>query len=103
EVGADEGEVVPLVEVAEPQDAVLTLLVPQSGAEGVERVGGVCDQSAFAQDLRHLPDAAYLRVIGVDVEVPCHGLTLVRCARGFSSDRKSTRLNSSHVSISYAV
>src|SRR5699024_9754478 len=90
EVGADEGEVVPLVEVAEPQDAVLTLLVAQRGAEGVERVGGVCDQSACAQDLRQLPDAAYLRFIGVDVEVPCHGLTLVRCARGFSPNGPRT-------------
>src|SRR5439155_17673641 len=37
------------------------------------------------------------------VGAPLHLLRRTRCAAPSSSDRKSTRLNSSHVAISYAV
>src|SRR2546422_10304960 len=40
---------------------------------------------------------------GVASNAPAHGVSGTRCSRCMLSDRKSTRLNSSHGYISYAV
>src|SRR5699024_9260358 len=78
EVGTDEGEVVALVEAAQPQDALLAVLVPQRRPERIHRVGGIGDQTPLSHDLGSRSNAAYLWIDRMDVEVACHGPTLAR-------------------------
>ena len=78
EVPAHEREVVPLVELPDPQDAVLALLVAQRAPQGEAGVGRVGDQPAVADDLHRLVDGPRLGVDGVHVEVPGHGRTVCR-------------------------
>src|SRR5690349_21904964 len=56
------------------------------------------DEACAALEL-HRPDIIFL-----DIQMPgMTGLDVAKNANGLSQDRKSTRLNSSHVEISYAV
>jgi hypothetical protein len=66
--------VVPVVEAADPQDAVAAVAVADPAAEGVARVGGVGDQRVVvAQGGDYLVEQPRLRVVGVDVEEARHG------------------------------
>src|SRR5690625_5468111 len=62
-------------------------------------------RTEVAQELRaRLEDIGEVRPErAVNAEVPGVGETVVARVRGVEPDRKSTRLNSSHVAISYAV
>src|SRR5699024_11941139 len=65
--------------------------------------GGAADQSDPAPDLQLIPEATLQATTATNtgsITDDRFGLNLSRLAEG---DRKSTRLNSSHVSISYAV
>ena len=67
EVLADQREVVPLVQPADPQDPVAALAVADPRAERVARVGGIGDQGVVAQrvgDLLQQPGLGVVRVEG---------------------------------------
>src|SRR5437870_10517915 len=57
----------------------------------------------LAQVHRHADDANLLRHRGEETSSPCHSEPALWSPRRPEGDRKSTRLNSSHVAISYAV
>src|SRR5690349_17090701 len=71
---------------------------PATSADVAAAIGDGCTTMGAAQALRGLEAAGLVRgVLGADVT---RG---IRDGQGWSVDRKSTRLNSSHVEISYAV
>src|SRR5207253_8795789 len=74
-------------------------------AERVARVGRIRDQAAAAQHVARAAHEPQLRVGGMDGKELRHQVrrnaSISRATA--SGDRKSTRLNSSHVAISYAV
>ena len=74
EVAAHQGEVMPVVEAADPQDPVPTLAVADPAAERVPGVGRVGDQRVVvAQRRDDLLQQPGLRVVRVDVEEAGHG------------------------------
>src|SRR5437870_657881 len=81
-----------------PRLQVPRLWTEQSGAFSIERPDG--DRWSFRGDARG-PDGERLPLLARAPEAGAQ--LIVQNADGVSSDRKSTRLNSSHVAISYAV
>src|SRR5690242_20988507 len=65
---------------------------------GLERAGEVGHRVLAA--IAHL---LHRRLVDVGCEARCIDLNVAAACLGQSGDRKSTRLNSSHMSISYAV
>src|SRR5690554_7511049 len=92
---------VTLINIANAPDAFKQLRIPHATAKRVRRIGWKRDQTALAHDIGRLPNQAHLRVFGMQIEKLRHMILLVKAAP--RPDRKSTRLNSSHVRISYAV
>ena len=73
EVPAHQREVVPVVELPDPQDPVAAVPVAELAAQRVAGVGRVGDQRVVAQRLDDLGDQPGLRVDRVEVEVARHG------------------------------
>src|SRR5690606_41911431 len=63
---------------------------------------GITHRDALGLDLRDVVDPVHAHAAGRGTGLPVEYATVVD-ADGFETDRKSTRLNSSHVKISYAV
>src|SRR6266540_5890150 len=86
-------------------------IVPSLSVQGIH----LARRPLLRRDLLHVDEAALLdpdeqRVDGALGDVgeallpqPCRDLVAVRGLHGQDRDRKSTRLNSSHITISYAV
>src|SRR5690606_18691856 len=72
EVPAQQGEVVPFIQVADGPDAVHPALVAELAPQCVPRIGRVRDQAISAYDLGCSAHQARLRVLGVNVEVGRH-------------------------------
>ena len=76
EVGADQGEVMPLVEMPNLPDPRKRLLVAHHGSERESGVGGIGDHAPFPEDRDDLRDGTCLRVLWMYVEVASHTVNL---------------------------
>src|SRR4051812_12893701 len=83
-----------VVEIYGPESSGKTTLTLHAVANA-QAAGGV---AAFI-DAEHALDPEYAKALGVDTDA----LLVAQPDTGEQADRKSTRLNSSHMSISYAV
>ncbi len=79
EVGADQGEVVVIVEIAQSLDSGDPVGAADSGAEGVAGVSRIGDEGVVGEHGRNLRDCPWLRVHRMNVEVPGHIRSVVGC------------------------